>query len=174
VYFPHGSTIAFNAARIDVDHRGTTAELSGDFTDKLRCAHCGRIDAYLLGASLNQPRGIVEGPNAATYGKGHEYLIRHPPDNIKHGGTAFVAGTDVKKNQLVGPIFLIAPSNLDWISGVTQIQKVNAFHDAAAVDVETGDDAFGEHGKRPGERRTLVRRLEDGIYNTRRVDWVLQ
>ena len=59
--------------------------------------------------------------------------------------TPVTGGGDVQKSQLVGTLFVVASSNFHRVARIAQCQKVNAFDDASAGDIETGDDSFGEH-----------------------------
>ena len=59
---------------------------------------------------------------------------------------ALVAGRDVEEHQLVGPFLLVAGGHLDRVAGVAQVQEVGPLDHAAAVDIEAGNDALGEHG----------------------------
>ena len=66
-------------------------------------------------------------------------------DHVEHDVAAFVAGADVEEDQFVGALLLVAARHLDRIAGVAQVEEVDPLDDPAAIDVETGDDAFGEH-----------------------------
>ena len=57
-----------------------------------------------------------------------------------------MAGGDVEKAQFVGTRVVIGARLLDRIAGVAQIDEVDALHDPAVVDVETGDDAMAADG----------------------------
>ncbi len=52
---------------------------------------------------------------------------------------------DVEKDQLVGALAIVAIGQFDRIAGIAQVDEVDALDHAAAGDVETGNDAFGEH-----------------------------
>ena len=93
-------------------------------------------------------RGVLQGADAAADGERHEDLLRDAADHVEHDVAAFVAGADVEEDQLVGPLLLVAARDLDRIAGVAQVQEVDALDDAAAVDVETGNDPLGQHEPR--------------------------
>ena len=57
----------------------------------------------------------------------------------------FVAGRDVQKDQFVGPLLLVARGHLDRVAGVAEVDEIRPLDDAAPIDVETGNHAFGEH-----------------------------
>ena len=105
----------------------------------------GGVDADFLGPGLNQPRGIIEGADAAADGEGHENLLGNAPDDIEHDRPAFVAGGDVEKNKFIGPVFLVTARDFDRIAGVAQIQEIDPLDNAASLHVQAGDDAFGKH-----------------------------
>jgi len=127
------------------------AELARDGGDEFGRLDGGGVDADLLGAGLDEARRVVEGADAAADGERHEQFFRDAPHHIEHNRAALVAGADVEEHQLVGAVLLVAPRDLDGVAGVAQLEEVDALDDAAAVDVETGDDSFGEH--RPAEVR---------------------
>ena len=137
-WFPH-------PPRVDVHHRGTAAELPRHLRDQLRRAHRRRVNTDLLGARLDEPRGVLQRANAAAHGERHENLFGHPPHHVEQDGTPFVTGADVEEHQLVGPVLLVAAGDLDGVAGVAEVEEVGALDHAAAVHVQTGDDAFGQH-----------------------------
>ena len=56
-------------------------------------------------------------------------------------------GGDVEKYQFVGAFIGVAPTQFDRVAGVAQVYKIDAFDRAAVFDIETGNDAFGKHGR---------------------------
>ncbi len=52
-----------------------------------------------------------------------------------------MAGGDVEKGQLVGAGVVVERGLLNRIAGVAQVDEIDAFDDAAVLDVEAGDDA---------------------------------
>src|SRR5690606_28617533 len=67
-----------------------------------------------------------------------------------------MARGDVEKHQFVGALLVVLARDLDRVAGVLHVLEADALDHAAAVDVEAGDDAFGEHGRgetREGRRR---------------------
>ena len=51
-----------------------------------------------------------------------------------------------RKVSSSAPSRVVALRDLDRIAGVAQADEVDALDDAAVFDVETGNDASGEHG----------------------------
>ena len=59
---------------------------------------------------------------------------------------ALVAGSrDVEEGHLVGALLVVAAGDLDRIAGIAQIDEVGSLDDPARRDIETGNDALGEH-----------------------------
>jgi hypothetical protein len=56
-----------------------------------------------------------------------------------------MAGGDVVENQLIRPVFLIFPRERHGIARVNVVEELNAFDDPAAIDIQTRDNALGEH-----------------------------
>ncbi len=52
---------------------------------------------------------------------------------------------DVEEAELVGALAVVARRDLDRIAGVAQVDEADALDDAAALDVEAGNDAAREH-----------------------------
>ena len=47
--------------------------------------------------------------------------------------------------QFIGALLVIAAHHFHRVTGIGQFFELDAFDDAAAIDVEAGDDALGEH-----------------------------
>ena len=56
-----------------------------------------------------------------------------------------VRGGNVEQHNFVRAGLGVSPGEFGGITGVAEIDELHAFHDAAGVDVEAGDDAFGQH-----------------------------
>src|SRR3569623_2007913 len=76
-------------------------------------------------------------------GKRNKHLARHFFHYVHHGVAALMAGGDVEEHKLVGALIIVAPRNLHRIDGVANADELHAYDDAAFVDVEAGNDAFG-------------------------------
>ena len=91
-------------------------------------------------------------------------VVRTPPPTVngmkqtsavrlttsKQNAAVFVACRDVEETQFVRARSVIGDGALDRISGVAQIDEVDALHNAPVLDVETGDDPrFQSHGAEP-------------------------
>jgi hypothetical protein len=128
-------SVACNATRVDIDYRRAAPKLSSYFADKLWVPHRRRVDADFFGTRLDKSGRIVERANAAANRKGHEDLVRHTSNDVKHDLTTFVAGADIEENQLVGAIFLVTARDLNWVARIAQIQEVDSFDNATAINV---------------------------------------
>ena len=107
--------------------------------------HGGRVDRHLVAAGLQQLADVVERADAAADGERHEHLLGRAADHVEHDVAALVAGGDVEEHQLVGPLLLVPRGHLDRVAGVAQVEEVGPLDHAAAVDVQAGNDALGEH-----------------------------
>jgi len=116
------------------------------FPNQFRRLHRGGVDRHLIAPCIEQQADIVDGPNPATDGERHETDFRRPPHDIEHDAPLLVTRRDVEKHQLIGPIGFILGRDLHRIAGVPQVQKIDPFNHAPGMDIETRDDAFGEHG----------------------------
>ena len=74
-------------------------------------------------------------------------------------GALIGGGRDVEQHDLIGAGGVVASGQLNRIAGITQIEKPDAFDDAAPIDVEAGDDALVVHGLRRPTRSAVERRL---------------
>src|SRR5262249_37138525 len=120
-------------------------ELARHSGDQLRRLDGRRVDADLFGAGLDEACGVLQGTDTAADGEGHEDFLGHAAHNVEQDLAAFVAGTDVEKDQFVGPLLLVAARHLDRIAGVSQPQEVHPLDNPAALDVQTRDNALGQH-----------------------------
>ena len=134
-----------HAARVDVDHGGTAAELSATTS----VISSGVLTAAELMLTFSAPAWMsrvassrVRMPPPTV--NGMKICLGDAPHHVEHDLAAFVAGADVEEDQLVGALLLVAARHLDRIAGVAQVEEVDALDDPAAVDVQTGDDAFGQ------------------------------
>jgi hypothetical protein len=52
-------------------------------------------------------------------------------------------GSDVQKSEFVGTLVVVAGGDFYRITGIAQLNKIDALDHAAASDVEAGNDSFG-------------------------------
>jgi hypothetical protein len=103
------------------------------------------VDADFVRAGFEDLRRIARGANAAAYAEWDEELARGAADRIEQRGAAFVGRGNVEQHNFVGAFAGVARGLRGRIAGVDEVDKLHAFDDAAAVHVETGDDALGDH-----------------------------
>ncbi len=65
-------------------------------------------------------------------------------------------GRNVEEDELVGAGGVVEPGLLHRVARVHEVDELDALHHAPVVDVETGDDALGEHGAVGGMRGRLA------------------
>ena len=118
----------------------------------------GRATAALLTATLSAPasssaRASSAVRDAAADGERHEADFGGARDHVEQRAAAFMAGGDVEEAELVCPGGVIGARGLDRIARVAQIDEVDAFDDAAVLDVEAGDDADADGHLLPSRLR---------------------
>ena len=114
----------------------------------------GSFTAAVLTATLSAPArsstsASPEAAHAAADGERQVDGLRHAPHHLDHDRPRVRGGGDVEEHQLVGPAGVVADGRLDGIARVAQRHEAHALHDAAAVDVEAGDEPLGEHQPLP-------------------------
>jgi hypothetical protein len=72
-------------------------------------------------------------------------LVGRASHDIDHDGTLFMTGRDVQEDQLIGTLLLIPRSDFNRVAGITKLDEVSSFDDSASMDIQAGDNAFGEH-----------------------------
>ena len=131
------------AARVDGQDDGLRAEFVAEFGDELGTAHGGGVDGDLVGAGHEDAARVGHGAYAAADGERDEDLARGAGHDVGHDFAGVATGGDVEEDQFVGAIAVVAVGKFDGVAGIAQVDEVDALDDAAAGDVETGDDAFG-------------------------------
>ena len=56
-----------------------------------------------------------------------------------------MAGGDVEKNKLVGPLGLIPRSHRHGVTSIDEFEKLRSLDDPPLLHVEAGDDPLGQH-----------------------------
>ena len=133
------------ALGIDGDHDALRAVTRRGLFNHLRVGQCGRIKAGLVSAGIEQAPHIVHRSHATAHSQWNKDLRGDRFNDVQDQVTPVTGGGDVQKSQLVGTLFVVASSNFHRVARIAQSQKVNAFDDASAGDIETRDDSFGEH-----------------------------
>ena len=122
----------------------------------LRVGDGGGVEGGLVGAGLEETANVVLAADAAADGEGDEDVVGGAADHVVDGLALVGRGGYVKEHQLVGLLLAVEAGKLDGVAGVAEVDEGDAFDDAAAVDVEAGDDAFGKHEYVLPERMSLL------------------
>ncbi len=100
-----------------------------------------------MSLSARTPPPTVSGMKQASAVRGH---------GVEQDSPRLVARGDVEKAEFVGAGSVIGLGGCDGVSGIHEVQELHAFHDAAVLDVEAGDEADLQHQavSRRGARRS--------------------
>jgi hypothetical protein len=112
---------------------------------QLRIAHRRRVERHLVATGEEHRPDVGRRAHAPADGVGDEDLLRRPGGHVEHGGTVFVARRDVEEDELVGSGSVVRGREFDRIARVAQLHEADTLHDAPLPDIETRDDALGEH-----------------------------
>ena len=143
--FPDLAAVLLDPLRVDIHDDALAAEPPGRLADELGIADGGRIDRHLVAAGVQQIADVVDRADAAADGQRHEDDLGRAADHVEHDLPPFVAGRDIEKHEFVGPLALVARGDLDGIAGIAKVEEIRPLHDPPAVDIETGNNALGEH-----------------------------
>ena len=130
--------------RVDGDDDALGAEFRRRLAHEFRIENSGGIDADFVSARVEHGADIFQLADAAADGERDEYLARHFFHGMHHGVAAFVTGGDVEEGDFIGALFVVAAGDFHRVAGVTDVEEFHAFHDAAVVDIQAGNDAFGQ------------------------------
>ena len=130
----------FGSAHVDADDHALGAERVANLADQLWTRNGGAIDTDLVRAYPQQAAGVGQRPHAPADGEGDEHLFRRAGHHLDHGPAALRGGGDVVEHQLVGALSVVAGCQLHRVTGVAQIEEVDAFHHSPGVDIQTRDD----------------------------------
>ena len=130
---------------VDGDHDALAADAVGGFAHQLRALHGGGVDAYLVGTGVEQAANVRHAAHAAADGERNEHLPGDGFDHVQDGVALVRAGGDVQKRNFVRAFGVVAAGDFHRVARVAQFQKLHALDHAACVDIQTGNDAFGQH-----------------------------
>ena len=134
------------AARVDGQHHGLRAEFLAQLGDQLGPAHGGGVDADLVGAGhagcgARRPRERMPPPTVS----GMKTLRAVRATTSAMMSRASLEAVMSRKTSSSAPCSVVAVGQFHRIAGIAQVDEVDALDHAAAGDVETGNDALGEH-----------------------------
>src|SRR5207237_639784 len=89
---------------------------------------------------------ISPAPRSAADRQRNEYPRGHLTDRCGQRAASFERGGHVEDNQLVNPFDVVAARKRSRIAGIRQAFELHTFDDTSISDIETRDDAFGQHG----------------------------
>lgn len=128
---------------IDGDDDALAAKNGGTFVDEVGIGDRGSVDANFIGTGEEHFPHVFDGPDAATDGERNETFFGSPSDDIDHGCAVVGGGGDVEKHQFVRLLFVVGDGGFHRITGVDEVDKIDAFDDASAGNVEAWNDSFG-------------------------------
>ena len=140
-----GSVLTFG---IDGDHDGLRAEASGDAGNEGGIGEGSGVDADFVSSGGEYSGRVIECADATTDREGDEKLAGSAADGIEQGGPLLVSCRDVEEDDFVCAGLAVRLGEFGGVSGVAEVDELNAFDDASGVNVEAGDNAFGQHSQR--------------------------
>ena len=135
-----------SAARVDRHDHGLRAEFGANFANQLRPRQRRGVDADFVRARIENRSSFVRSADAAPHRERHKELPRRASDRFEQRASGFVGRRDVKKDDFVGAAGSVAGSKFRGVPGIDEVDELHPLDHAAGVDVETGDDAPGQHG----------------------------
>ena len=139
---PFARTFAF---RVDGDDDALAAEGFRTLVDETGIHHRGGVHTDLVRPGQQHFPHVIHAADAAADGQRNEALFRRPADDIDHRVAVVRGGGDVEEDQLVRLLQIVGDRALDRISGVDEIDEIDALDYAAGGDVEAGNNSFREH-----------------------------
>ena len=138
------------------DHDALGAKTFCPGGDEFGMGEGAGVDADLVCPGLEHGAHILHGANSSADGERHEALGGGAFNNIDHGRPPVCAGGDVKEDHFVGALLVVAQRKFNGVTDIAQAAilgtaELDAAGDFAVVDVETGDDALGEHEREQNE-----------------------
>ena len=106
----------------------------------------GGVDADLVRAGVEHGTDVFDGANSAADGEGDVDLFCDAADDIEHDGAAVRGGGDVVEDEFVRALLIVEAGEFDGVAGVAVVSESDTLDDAAAFDIEAGDDSAREHG----------------------------
>jgi len=121
------------------------AELLRPGRDDRRVAHRHRVDADLLGPGGQHRVHVLQVPDAAAHGERDEDVAGDRTHGLEVRPPPLGARRDVVEDDLVDAVRVHEPGDLGGVPDVDVVLEPARLGDPAALDVEAGDDAGGQH-----------------------------
>ena len=132
-----------HALGIDSAHHCLAAKRRSGPGNQIWIAHSSRVERHLVGARRNHLAHARKVAKTAAHRIGNGELLGRMRSHVDCRCTVIARGGDVQEHDLVGALTVIRRGKLDWITRVAQFHKVDALHNASALDVQTRNDALG-------------------------------
>ena len=122
-------------------HHGLRAKLLREFGNQFRAIDSGCVDGHFIRAGQEHLAAFIHSPNAAAGGERDIQLLGYAADGIEKRGASFERRADIEHDELIRAFAIVASSQIGRIAHIAQALELDAFHDAAAIDIEAGNDA---------------------------------
>src|SRR5690606_21428617 len=126
---------------INCHHNALRAVIVGGCLDQLRVGDRGAVDRDFISAGIEQTLNVGNLAYTPTHRKWNKDFRRYRLDNGQNKVAVVAGRRDVQKGEFVGTLLVVAPGNLDGITGINQVDEIHAFYDPACSDVQTRDNA---------------------------------
>ena len=136
--------LAGDVLGVERDHDALRPVAIGRFGHEVGVRDGGGVDRHLVGPGRKQPPHVGQGSDAAANGQRDEHFASHAFDHFHERAAIFVACRDVEKDEFIGALLIVTPRDLDRIAGILDLEELDALDDPALVDIQAGDDAFGQ------------------------------
>jgi hypothetical protein len=70
-------------------------------------------------------------------------LLGSTRHDVENNSAVFVRRSDVEKTELIGAFMVVDARDLNRVSGIAQIDKINPFDHAAGLNIEAWNDSLG-------------------------------
>lgn len=130
------------ALGVDGEHDALVAEFLGGFEDEIRIVDGGGVQGNFVRPGVEHFADVFHCAESSADGERHEALGGGAFDDVAHDLAFVGGGGDVEEDEFVGALLVVGFGGFDGVARVAELFELNAFDDAAGVDVEAGDDAF--------------------------------
>ena len=131
-----------HALGIDSAYHRLTAKRRSGLGNQIWIAHGRRVERHLVGTRGNHLAHARKIAKAAAHRIGNGELLGRMRSHVDCCRAIVARGGNVQEHDLVGALAIICRGKLDRIACVAQFHKVDALHNASALDVQTRNDAL--------------------------------
>ena len=104
-----------------------------------------RVDAHFVRARLEYLLRVARRLDAPAHAERHKQIARRAPHRVEQRLPSLMRRCNVQQHNLVRALFRVPRRLGRRIARIHEIDKLHAFHHAARMHVEAGDDALGQH-----------------------------